>query len=405
MDVVCCVVVLKVAIITIIIGRFGIDFVFVVWMCWLLDNMNMCYVLLNIMLSPICNWISGFEYCVCNCLLIVEIVLCNVFVNYNLLVFYVLFELCLLLLYYVVMLESTSIYKIRASYYLFIFSCISSYCNCILLMCFYIVIMLLLSRLLLSVCLLLSLSLIIKIPLWPFHDWLSIVHSESSTSISLILAGLILKLGIYAILRYVIPLLYMGLRYLCCLFLILGILGIILVLSSLYLHLDYKIIIALYSVSHMNLTTASIFTLCYSGFLCGIITSIAHGFSSISLFLFVGFLINKTLIRFLDSLWWISSYLRIMLFLLFLSNISFPGSINFIGEILAFLSLSYLDFFLTFFTLILSASLSTSLSFIAINRNISYYSFHFHLQSYEFIVLSSILLLIFSPGFLISQLI
>ena len=210
-----------------------------------------------------------------------------------------------------------------------------------------------------------------------------------------------LKLGIFALIRYVLPLLYMGLRYLCCLLLILVFVGIVLVLISLYIMFDVKIIIALYSVSHMNLTSASIFTLSYSGFVCGIMTSIAHGFCSICLFLFAGYVMNKTCSRFVDSLWFISAILRIMLFFLFLSNISFPATINFIGEILAFLSLSQLDFILTILTLIINASLSTSLSFLLLNRKISYYSLHFHLSLFEFIVLSSILLLITSPGLFI----
>jgi len=111
-----------------------------------------------------------------------------------------------------------------------------------------------------------------------------------------------LKLGIFAILRFVFPLFYMGLRYLSPILLSLPFIGIILALTSMFLQLDYKIIIALSSVAHMNLTAASIFTFSSYSVPCGIITSIGHGFSSISLFLFAGFLMNKTLSRFLDSL-------------------------------------------------------------------------------------------------------
>ena len=111
-----------------------------------------------------------------------------------------------------------------------------------------------------------------------------------------------LKLGIFAILRFIFPLFFMGLRYFSPILLSLATLGIILSLTSLFLHLDYKIIIALSSVAHMNLTAASIFTFSSYSVQCGIVTSIAHGFSSVSLFLFAGFLMNKTMSRFLDSL-------------------------------------------------------------------------------------------------------
>lgn len=111
-----------------------------------------------------------------------------------------------------------------------------------------------------------------------------------------------LKLGIFAILRFVFPLFYMGLRYFSTILLGLVLMGIILALTSLYIQLDYKIIIALSSISHMNLNGASILSLSYYSVPSGIVTSLGHGFSSISLFLFVGFLTNKTMTRIVDSL-------------------------------------------------------------------------------------------------------
>lgn len=128
------------------------------------------------------------------------------------------------------------------------------------------------------------------------------MHSEASTSLSLVLAALILKLGIYAILRYIISIYYISIAYYLCIIIISSIIGIIIPFIDLFIRLDYKILIALSSITHMNMTSIGIFSLNFSGFSAGIIISISHGLNSICLFLFAGLIINKSLSHFIDSI-------------------------------------------------------------------------------------------------------
>jgi NADH:ubiquinone oxidoreductase subunit 4 (subunit M) len=77
--------------------------------------------------------------------------------------------------------------------------------------------------------------------------------------------------------------------------------------------------------------------------LCGILTSIAHSFSSSGLFLFIGLLINKTYSRYLDSLFFIDQITRLLLLFFILGNLSFAVSLNFVGEIYALIGLFSID--------------------------------------------------------------
>jgi NADH-quinone oxidoreductase subunit M len=81
-----------------------------------------------------------------------------------------------------------------------------------------------------------------------------------------------------------------------------AVVGIVIPYIDLFVRLDYKILIALSSITHMNMTSVGIFSLNFSGMGAGIIISISHGLNSISLFLFAGLIINKSLSHYLDSL-------------------------------------------------------------------------------------------------------
>ena len=117
------------------------------------------------------------------------------------------------------------------------------------------------------------------------------------------------------------------------------------------------------SILHLNTAFISIYSLNYSGIICSIIISISHSLSSIGLSLIVGLLINKTYSRYLDSLFFINSILRGIMLLLILANLSFPGSINFISELLSLVALYSIDYLLVVVFLIVSF-LSTFIWFI-----------------------------------------
>jgi NADH:ubiquinone oxidoreductase subunit 4 (subunit M) len=170
------------------------------------------------------------------------------------------------------------------------------------------------------------------------------VHTEVNSSISLFLAGLLLKLGILGILRFILCSGYLSLRCLgSYLFYSIPLIACLIVSCSCYRYFDIKKIIALSSILHLNLNIGSMGALNCIGVLCGIITSISHGFSSVGLFLFAGLLIQKIYSRYLDGFFFIDAIFRGFLLGFLLANVSFPGSLNFVGEIFALISIVQID--------------------------------------------------------------
>ena len=200
--------------------------------------------------------------------------------------------------------------------------------------------------------LLIILPFLIKIPTFPFYYRLPEVHCEANTSISLFLAGLLLKLSIFGIIRFILSTYYLSLRFLSSILIYITLIGIIIINCSYYRYFDLKKIIALSSILHLNLTFYSILSLNSSGIFSAIIIPLPHSLSSIGPSLFMGLLINKTNIRLLDSLFFISSILRLLLSFFLLANNSFPGSINPIAEILTLLSIISIDALFSLFILL-----------------------------------------------------
>ena len=169
------------------------------------------------------------------------------------------------------------------------------------------------------------------------------MHSECNTSISLLLAGLILKLSIYALIRYISSTFYLSLLFFNSLIISCSILGSLIIIFSCFRYFDIKKIIAFSSILHLNLTLISIISFNSCGLLSGIFISFSHSFSSIALFLLVGLLINKTYTRYIDSIFMLDLIIRLLFILFILSNLNIPGSINFLGEILSLISILSID--------------------------------------------------------------
>lgn len=380
-----------------------------------LDNGNLGLLILTSMLFPIIIAIAGFEsslqltiiniyssYTFYLIFISLECIILYCFLSYNFLLYFVLFEYTVILLFYLVLIHSYSSYKVRASFYLFYFTCLGTILftlSILLIMFNYSFYYTLYFIYYLGLMLLLVFA--IKIPLWPLHYWLALVHSESSTSISLLLAGLMLKLGIFGLIRFVIPILYLSYIYLISLLVLLLAFGCIIVSSNSLLYEDVKKIIALSSVAHMNLTCSSILSLNSNGFYSAHITSISHAFSSIALFLFSGFLYIKTQSRLLDSFWFLDYFLRVVLLLLLLSNLSFPSTINFIAEFTALIAIIILDSYLLLF-LFIPSIISLSLFLLLYNRKITNMSINYRLSFtlYESLILCHFIPIIYGTGLL-----
>ena len=182
-----------------------------------------------------------------------------------------------------------------------------------------------------------SIGIAVKTPLIPVHTWLPIVHSESPLAGSIILAGVILKLAIFAIIRLILPtlsdasILYTPVIY------IISLITIIYTSIITLRQTDLKVIIAYSSISHMAICILGILSNTYIGVHGSLLLSIAHGLVSPGLFIVVGGILydryHNRLIQYYQGLISYMPMLSIYLILLSFCNTGTPLSLNFIGEL------------------------------------------------------------------------
>ena len=177
----------------------------------------------------------------------------------------------------------------------------------------------------------------IKIPIFPFHIWLPEAHSEAPTGGSIILAGLILKLGGYGIIRYLIPLLPNGSIYYTPLVYTIGVVGIVYSSMACIRQVDIKRIIAYSSIAHMNLSMIGLFTNEVEGIMGGVYMMLSHGIVSGSLFGMVGMVYERYHTRVLKYYRGLTIMMPIMgtiFMMLTLANIAVPGTSSYVGELM-----------------------------------------------------------------------
>jgi len=186
----------------------------------------------------------------------------------------------------------------------------------------------------------------VKMPVFGLHIWLPEAHVEAPTSVSMLLASLLLKLGGYGFLHFSLPFFYKEKSlYLVCAFL-LGVLGVIFGSGAALHQFDLKRIIAYSSVAHMNLALLGLFSFNYLGIGGSVILMVAHGLVSAALFFLIGVLYDRFFTR---LIYYFAGLARVMplfsiYFLFFtLANMGFPGTFNFLGEFYIFLGLKLVN--------------------------------------------------------------
>lgn len=177
----------------------------------------------------------------------------------------------------------------------------------------------------------------IKVPLFPFHTWLPDAHVEAPTAGSVILAGVLLKMGTYGLMRFAVPLLPEAAiafaPYLCAL----SVIGIILGALVAWRQTDIKKLVAYSSVSHLGFVTLGIFMMTETGWNGAYLQMINHGISTGALFLLIGFLYDQRHTRNIDAYGGLAKILpafSVIFLIITLSSVALPGTNGFVGEFL-----------------------------------------------------------------------
>ena len=185
-----------------------------------------------------------------------------------------------------------------------------------------------------------ALAFAIKVPLLPFHTWLADAHTEAPTSGSVLLAGVLLKMGTYGLLRFCVQL-FPGVSLTWApLFMALGAIGIVYGAFLAMAQTDFKRLVACSSVSHLGFVVLGLFAMTEAGLRGSVLQMVNHGISTGMLFLLVGMIYERRHTRMLERFGGLASVMPIYAFffvLTVLSSVGLPGLNGFVGEYLILL--------------------------------------------------------------------
>lgn len=175
----------------------------------------------------------------------------------------------------------------------------------------------------------------IKVPMWPLHSWLPDAHVEAPTAGSVILAGVLLKMGTYGFLRFNLPLFPKAAVQAAPWIAGLAVIGILYGAAVSYAQKDVKKLVAYSSVSHLGFVMLGLFTLNTQGIEGAILQMINHGLSTGALFLIVGMIYERRHTREMDAfggLWKVMPVYAVFSLIVTLSSMGLPGLNGFVGE-------------------------------------------------------------------------
>ncbi len=318
-----------------------------------IDGMALMLVMLSVFLMPICigaSWksITDRVGLYMACFLVMEALMIGVFAAQDMLLFYIFFEAGLIPMYLIIGIWGGA-NRIYASYKFFLYTLLGS------------VLMLLAMLWMISFAggvtdiptlmqtdfpaetqtilwLAFFASFAVKVPMWPVHTWLPDAHVQAPTAGSVILAGVLLKMGGYGFLRFSLPMFPAASAEL--MWVVFGLSMIAVVYTSLValVQTDMKKLIAYSSVAHMAIVTAGLFAMNRQGIEGALIVMLSHGLVSGALFLCVGVIYDQLHTREISRYGGLSNNMPgyALLFLFFtMASIGLPGTSGFVGEFLA----------------------------------------------------------------------
>lgn len=316
------------------------------------DGISLFFIILTTLLIPLClltSW-NNINFHLKEFLiafLFLDLLLIASFCSLDLFFFYILFESTLIPMFLIIGVWGSRDRKILASYYFFIYTLFGS----ILMLISIIYILydvgttnyeiLVINSFNLSQQKIMWFSFFLafasKVPMVPFHLWLPEAHVEAPTAGSVLLAGVLLKLGTYGFIRFTLPIFPEACFYFTPFVYSIAIVSIIYTSFTAIRQTDFKRIIAYTSIAHMNFVILGIFSYNTIGIEGAIFQSLSHGFVASGLFLIIGILYDRyktRIIQYYGGLT-LTMPIYIIIFLFFiLANLSFPGTSSFVGEFL-----------------------------------------------------------------------
>jgi len=340
------------------------------------DGISVLFVILTTFLMPFCilaSWESVQkrvrEYMVA--FLILETLMIGVFCALDIVVFYVFFEAGLIPMFLIIGVWGGA-RRVYASYKFFLYTLLGSVLMLIAIMSMYwtagstdiqeLLTFPFPAEMQTWLWIAFFASFAVKMPMWPVHTWLPDAHVEAPTAGSVILAGVLLKLGGYGFLRFSLPMFPLASADFAPLVYTLSVVAIIYTSLVALAQEDIKKLIAYSSVAHMGYVTMGIFTMTPQGVQGGIFQMLSHGIVSGALFLCVGVIYDRMHTRDISAYGGLVNRMPkyAVAFLIFtMANVGLPGTSGFVGEILTLMGAFQVNTWVAFFAttgVILSAA-------------------------------------------------
>lgn len=344
------------------------------------DGISLWFVLLSTLLTLVCVVVSWHsvthrvkEYMVA--FLVMDTLMVGVFVSLDILLFYVFFEAILIPMYLIIGIWGGP-RRIYASFKFFLYTLLGSVLFLVAILFLFfttgttdipeMTARLAASRPSLGVQQILWLAMFVsfavKVPMWPFHTWLPDAHVEAPTAGSVLLAGVLLKLGGYGFLRFSLPMLPDASAWFAPLVFALSAVAIVYTSLVALMQSDMKKLIAYSSVAHMGMVTIGIFTPNAVGMTGSVVQMLSHGFVSGALFMVVGVVYDRIHSREIDRYGGLAERMPLYAgtFMLFmLASVGLPGTSGFVGEIMIIIGVFRHSSWVAFFAatgMILSAA-------------------------------------------------
>ena len=177
----------------------------------------------------------------------------------------------------------------------------------------------------------------IKMPIFPFHTWQPDTYTAAPTQGTMLLSGIMLKMGIYGVIRWLLPIVPTGVQDWSCLAMVLSIIGIVYASLIAFTQKDAKRLVAYSSIAHVGLISAGIFALNQQGMQGAMVQMLSHGINVVGLFFVLDIIFSRVKTNKIEELGGIAKVapqLSITFLIIVLGTVALPGTNGFIGEFL-----------------------------------------------------------------------